>query len=103
MDLSELIYRETSKFPSEEKYGLTSQIRRASTSIPSNIAEGSSRYSQKEFKHFLSISLGSAFEVGTQVELANRLSILDNGQTESITKKIDELEKMIIGFMKSIN
>lgn len=93
MDLTELIYKETSKFPSEEKYGL----------IPSNIAEGSSRFSQKEFKHFLSISLVSAFEVGTQVKLANRLSVLNDGQTQSITKEINELEKMIIGFMKLIN
>ena len=102
MDLSEMIYRETVNFPSNEKFGLTSQLRRAATSIPSNIAEGTSRQSQKEFKHFLSISLGSCFEVNTQLELAKRFNLINFGNTEKIFHEIDQLEKMIIGFMKSI-
>lgn len=102
MDLVELVYRETAKFPQEEKYGLTSQLQRAA-SIPSNIAEGTSRVSQKEFKYFLSISLGSSYEVGTQIELAKRLSIIDQEKAEEILTELDQVEKMIIGFMKSLH
>lgn len=100
MDLVELV---TSKFPQEEKYGLTSQLRIAAVSIPSNIAEGTSRASQKEFKYFLSISLGSSYEVGTQIELAKRLSIIDQEKAEEILTELDQVEKMIIGFMKSLH
>jgi four helix bundle protein len=102
MDLVELIYRETVNLPIDEKYGLTSQLRRAACSIPSNIAEGTSRPSQKEFKHFLSISLGSTFEVSTQIELAKRLLLIDNKKADEILLELDQLEKMIIGFMKSL-
>ena len=102
MDIVEMIYRETAVFPKEEKYGLTNQIRRASSSIPSNIAEGSSRKSKKEFNHFLSISLGSCYEVDTQLELAKRLSIMENEKADAILEELDQVEKMIIGFMKSL-
>jgi four helix bundle protein len=102
MDIVEMIYRETVDLPIEERYGLTSQIRRASISIPSNIAEGSSRQSKKEFKYFLSIALGSCYEVNTQLELAKRLSMLNDETTDTIIHELDEVEKMIIGFMKSL-
>lgn len=102
MAIVEMVYRETVDFPMEEKYGLTSQIRRASSSIPSNIAEGSGRQSKKEFKYFLSIALGSCYEVDTQLELARRLSILSSKTSDMITHELDEVEKMIIGFMKSL-
>lgn len=102
MDLVEMIYKETVDFPLEEKYGLTSQIRRASSSIPSNIAEGSGRNSNKEFKHFLSIALGSCYEVNTQLELAKRLSMLNHETAHNILRELDEVEKMIIGFSKSL-
>ena len=102
MDLVEFIYKETAEFPQDEKYGLTSQLRRASSSIPSNIAEGSGRQSKKEFKYFLSISLGSSYEVNTQIELAKRLSLINPEKAETILKELDQVEKMIIGFMKSL-
>ena len=102
MDIVELIYRETTDFPMEEKYGLTNQIRRASSSIPSNIAEGSGRQSKKEFKYFLSVSLGSCYEVNTQLELAKRLSIMSHEKADTILEELDKVEKMIIGFMKSL-
>jgi four helix bundle protein len=102
MDLVEMIYQETLDFPLEEKYGLTSQIRRASSSIPTNIAEGSGRQSKKEFKYFLSISLGSCYEVNTQLELTKRLSMLSDERADTILKELDQVEKMIIGFMKSL-
>lgn len=102
MDLVEMIYKETVDFPMEEKYGLTSQIRRASSSIPSNIAEGSGRNSNKEFKYFLSVALGSCYEVNTQLELAKRLSMLNHETAHNILRELDEVEKMIIGFSKSL-
>ena len=102
IDIVEMIYRETVDLPIEERYGLTSQIRRASISIPSNIAEGSSRQSKKEFKYFLSIALGSCYEVNTQLELAKRLSMLNDKTTDTIIHELDEVEKMIIGFLKSL-
>ena len=76
MNLATEVYKMTKRFPKEEEYGLKSQLRRASVSIPSNIAEGCSRASQKEFKHYLEISLGSAFEVETDILLAQRLCII---------------------------
>jgi len=102
MDLVEMIYQETVDFPLEEKYGLTSQLRRSSSSIPTNIAEGSGRKSKKEFNYFLSISLGSCYEADTQLELAKRLSILSHEKADIILEEPDQIEKMIIGFMKSL-
>jgi four helix bundle protein len=103
MDIVEIIYRETATFPKEEKYSLTSQIRRASSSIPSNIAEGASRESKKEFSYFLSIALGSCYELNTQIELAKRLSIITLETTDKIHQELDEVEKMIAGLIKTIN
>ena len=77
MDLVEVIYRQTNSFPKEEIYGITSQLRRAVVSIPSNIAEGQARYTTKEFVNFLSISQGSAAEVETQIIIAQRLGYVE--------------------------
>lgn len=102
LDLAEVIYKETKTFPDDEKYGMTSQLRRASVSISSNIAEGSSRKSKKEFYHFLSISLGSSYEVGTQTELCRRTELLNKTSVEKTQNQLDEIEKMIIGYMKTL-
>ena len=77
MDLVEAIYRTTARFPKEELYGLTSQIRRAAVSIPSNIAEGQARNTTRDFLHFLAIAYGSLKEVETQVLIAERLGYID--------------------------
>lgn len=103
IDLTSEIYEVLSGFPSDEKFGLISQIKRASVSIPSNIAEGAGRSSGKEFKHFLSISLGSSFEIETQFIIANRLGLLDNDKMETFAKKISEIQKMIYTLERSIN
>ena len=103
IDLTTEIYSITKSFPPDEKYGLTSQIRRAAVSLPSNIAEGAGRKSAKEFKHFLSISTGSIFELETQIIVAHRLKLIDELIMNEITLKISEIQKMLYGLEKSIN
>jgi len=100
MELVEDIYKDTSTFPKDEIYGLTSQMKRASISIPSNIAEGAARNSDKEFRQFLYISLGSLSEIETQILIANRLNFLT--ECDTILKKIWNLKKMIKNFIKKI-
>ena len=95
MDLVEEIYAISKKFPDDERFGLTNQIRRAIVSVPSNIAEGAARKSDKEFMQFLYIALGSLSEVETQYLIAVRLKYSkDNADLE---EKINEVRRMIVG------
>ncbi len=103
IDFVTQIYRVSLKFPPEEKYGLTSQLRRASVSIPSNIAEGASRKGKKEFQHFLFIALSSAAEVETQLIIANNLDFLSSTDYLALTNKQELIAKMIQGLIKSLN
>jgi four helix bundle protein len=91
------IYRATDGFPKEEKYGLTSQVRRASVSIPANIAEGAGRKSDKEFIHFLSTAQGSASEVETELLIANRLGFLPDMKYNALCGSLDEIGRLITG------
>lgn len=100
MDLVEMIYKLTSNFPDAEKFGLTSQLRRAAVSIPSNIAEGSGRNSQKELLHFLYIALGSLSEVETQIEIARRLEFFRD--TEELNKKVKFIFILITRLISAI-
>ncbi|MEN8929389.1 MAG: four helix bundle protein [Flavobacteriales bacterium] len=102
IDLAESIYKTVSEFPDSEKYGIISQLKRASISISSNIAEGASRKSQKEFSHFLSISLGSLFEIETQLVIANRIKYINDETLKELIEQINELIKMIIGFKRQL-
>ncbi len=102
MGIAKEIYVLTKDFPSEEKYGLTSQIRRASVSIASNIAEEAGRYSDKEFAHFLSIASGSSFEIRTQLLIAVSLNYTSKQELDPVIKRLSELEKMIFGFRKTL-
>ncbi len=95
MDLAELIYSETNKFPEEEKFGLISQMRRCSVSIASNIAEGAGRNSNKEFNQFLGIAQGSTFELETQVLLSKRLKFLTEESEKVIIVQINMIANMI--------
>jgi len=91
-----------SSFPNQEKYALSSQITRAAVSIPSNIAEGSSRSSMKDYNRFLEISLGSSFEVETQLLIAEAVNFGEKGKRDNLLKDIDEEQKMIMSFMSKI-
>jgi len=84
MDLVETIYKVSTQFPKEEIYGLTSQIRRSAVSVPSNIAEGAARKSDKEFIQFISIAMGSLSEVETQYQLSVRLGFIEESKTVTI-------------------
>ncbi len=97
VDFVVMIYKMTESFPKEEKFGLTSQIRRASVSIPANIAEGAARKSDKEFLQFLFISQGSASEVETEIIIAYRLGFLSESNYESLNKSLDDIGRMITG------
>lgn len=99
MDIVKSIYVFTENLPSEEKFGLISQINRSSVSIPSNIAEGSGRSSDKEFDYFLSVALSSSFELETQLILANEIF---GFEIEEQIENIHELQKMIVGFKKKL-
>ena len=96
------IYKLTKTFPDDEKFGLISQIRRAAVSVPSNIAEGSSRSSNKEFSHFLSIALGSLFELETQLQLSIDLNFLKQISVEKLMLDIIQLQKKISTFKKTL-
>jgi four helix bundle protein len=102
VELSIAIYKVIKHFPKEETYGLTSQIRRAAVSIPSNIAEGAGRDSQKEFVHFLSIANGSAYELQTQLLIAHRLNFIEADTLKALLNELDEIQKMIYTFQKHL-
>lgn len=89
------IYQMASLLPEDEKYGLKSQICRASVSVPSNIAEGSSRNSEIEYKRFLEIAMGSLFEVETQLIIIKELSLISDEKINSIIELVNKEQKMI--------
>ena len=96
------IYKNSEHFPKEERYGLTSQIRRAAVSIPANIAEGGGRHSRKEFAHFLSNSQGSASELETELIIANRLGYLDETSFRVLIHELDRIGRLITGLVRHL-
>lgn len=102
MDITNDIYKLTSDFPKSEIYGLISQMNRCAVSMPSNIAEGSNR-SLKHFIHYLNISLGSSFELQTQLLIAGQNEYISNEKTLEIENKIIEFQKMTTGFISRLD
>jgi four helix bundle protein len=97
------VYEVTSSFPKEEVYGITNQIRRAAVSIPSNIAEGSARKSQKEYLQFLYIALGSIMELDTQLIISNNLSYLNDKSFKMLSEDLTELSKMTSSLIRNLS
>lgn len=102
-DLSVLIYKITKDFPTSETYGISAQINRAVVSIPSNIAEGAGRNSDKDFLRFIGIAIGSTFELETQLIIANELSYISNEKFEELILKLNNVQKMLVNFQKHLS
>jgi len=100
--IAKQVYELTSKFPKQETYALADQIRRASVSVPSNIAEGQARKSPGDFKRFLHIALGSLAEVDTQLVLAQEFGYLDKDDIEPMDEKIQGLRKKLYALINSL-
>lgn len=100
MELAVTIYQVTDLFPREERYGLTDQIRRASSSVPSNLAEGAGRQTRKEFINYLHIAQGSLSELDTHLELARRLGYLGQDSWTALDGKVERIDKMLSGLIR---
>ena len=96
------VYEVTKGFPKDEQYGLSSQIRRASVSIPSNIAEGATRKGKTEFRHFLYIAMASSSEIETQLIISFNLKYITIEQQEQLQKELDIIARMIQGLIRSV-
>jgi len=103
MDLCEGVYGLARKLPIEERYALSDQMRRASVSIPSNIAEGRARQGKKEFSHFLSIAQGSIAELETQVLLAGRMKFILNADAQQVLDLANEVSRMLMSMKNRLN
>lgn len=102
MDLAVECYRATQCFPKEERYGLTSQIRRAAASVPANIAEGQGRHHTKEFLNHISIARGSLLELETFLLLSQRIGLLLEANTKELLRQSDEIGRMLSGLRQSL-
>ena len=101
-EIAVIIYRITKDFPKEEMYGMTSQMRRAAVSIPSNIVEGCSRGSQPDFKRFMEIAFGSARELHYQFSLAHRLGYIQDKDAKQYESKLVEVEKVLGALIRAL-
>lgn len=103
IELSVEVYKLTSLFPKDERFGLISQVQRAAVSIPSNIAEGCGRISDKELSRFIAIAMGSRYELETQMILACRFKYISEDRQPDCFALIAEVQKMLYGSHKSLN
>ncbi|HEV7644315.1 MAG TPA: four helix bundle protein [Pyrinomonadaceae bacterium] len=103
MTLAESVYKLAGKFPREEVYGLTSQVKRSVTSIPANIAEGQGRRSKKEFQQFLGHARGSLLELDTHLELALRFNYINIEEYRNVYPQIQEVGRLVNGLLRSLN
>ena len=102
IELNKEIYNVTQNFPGSEKYGLSSQMQRSGVSIPSNIAEGSSRSSERDFCRFLEIALGSAFELETQLIISHELHFITEADFREVLEELHSLQKQINSLISTI-
>lgn len=102
IDLCVDVYKALADMPNDERYGLSSQIKRSAVSIPSNIAEGAGREREKEFYNFLNIAYGSSYELQTQLIISERLNFISQQVNEPLLSKLDEVQKMVYVFKENI-
>lgn len=102
MKLVEIIYKLTSGFPSVEKFGLCSQMRRAAISVPSNIAEGAADRTKSQFINYLSNAVGSLSELDTQLELSLRLEYINENEYQNVFQQLDKTKALVFGLKKSL-
>jgi len=102
MKVAQMVYKITTKFPEDEKFGLVSQMRRAAISIPCNIAEGAARRGKREFRNFLSMSQGSLSELDTQLELTILLGYLRVEELRELWDQLLRIDKMLSGLIRSL-
>lgn len=102
MDLVTKIYKVTESFPKQEMCGLTSQMRRAAVSVPSNIAEGQGRKSRREFVQFLSLAKGSLVELETQVQIGKNLGFIKEAQLQELFRETQEVGRLLTGLKRSL-
>lgn len=96
------VYQVTATFPGDERFGLIAQMRRCAVSIPSNVAEGAGRNSDQEFRQFLSIALGSSFELETQILVSERLGLLSKDASLELLESLNSMSKMLVALRRSI-
>ncbi|HYV94726.1 MAG TPA: four helix bundle protein [Chitinophagales bacterium] len=102
IELVKMVYKATGSFPKEEIYALTSQVKRSSVSLPSNIAEGAGRNTDKEFNNFLGIANGSCCELETQIIIAHELAFISHENFDLISQNLIHIQKMIFNLQKSL-
>jgi four helix bundle protein len=103
VEFVEIVYQLSRRFPADERFALTTQLRRAAVSVPSNVAEGEGRFSRPDFLRFLSMALGSLREAETQIEIAVRLKYCDRAATTPALALADEVGRLIRGLAKSLS
>ena len=103
MKSAQMVYKITSRFPVEERFGLVAQMRRAAVSIPCNIAEGAARQGKKEFRNFVSMAQGSLSELDTQLELSVLLGYLGEDDLKEISSQLLGVDKMLTGLIRSLS
>ena len=103
IDLCVDVYQALANMPNDERYGLSSQIKRSAISIPSNIADGAGRDTNPQFSHFLNIAYGSSYELQTQLIISERLNFISSEVNESLLNKLNEVQKMVYVFKENIN
>ena len=103
IDIAIKTYQLTDTFPKEDKYAIVQQMTKASVSIPSNIAEGSSRKSEKDYLRYIEISLGSAFELETQIIIAEKLNKGDQQLLQDLKTEVADEQRMLTGFQHKLN
>jgi four helix bundle protein len=102
MKVAQMVYQLTNTFPSEERFGLVTQMRRAAVSIPSNIAEGAARHGKREFKNFVSMAQGSLSELDTQLDLTILLGYISEADVKEIEGQLLRVDKMLTGLIRTL-